>query len=664
MKKRIFIVAAVLSSSQLFAQLIPTDSVIVSPTNEFGTRSIELDRVIVTANKFPGKQSQTGKVVSVITRAELEQNSGKTLGEVLNTVVGTTVIGAGNNPGTNLTVSIRGASAGNVLILVDGIPTNDPSTITNYFDLNFFAIDQIERIEILKGGQSTLYGSDAVAGVINIITRKNQNKHFGANASIAGGSYNTFKEFAGIYGNSERIGWNVQYTHVSSDGLSAAYDSTGKNNFDKDGFNQHVLNGSLNILLGKKWSTKVFGTFGHYKTDLDASAFTDEKDYTVKNDNLQSGIGIHYRTPKHNWHLNYVFNYVSRNYLDDSVYKSSPYVDYSKSQYIGRTHFTELYGDWNWDSYSLVAGADDRINSTDQDYFSTGPFGPYSPAPLKKNMSQVSPYASFTYHDGEGFHAELGARMNFHSVYGNNFSYSFNPSYNFGNRAKIFGNIYSAFKTPTLYQLYDAFAGNPDLAPEKSFVAEAGATLYGQNNSWFRVVGFYRNTKNAIQYIVVDPNNFISQYQNVSRQENYGVEAEAHYAIGKLTISLNYTYTDGKTVSKYDGTGAALSKDTVYYNLYRIPKNNLQASLSYQCTKNILVSSQVHYAGKRWEAVYASAPLELKSYYTLDLYGEYKMDKRWKLFIDLKNITDQRYFEIAGYNSRRFNFMVGANVNF
>ena len=131
MKKHFFVLAAVIISSQLKAQFIPS---IPGDTTGFS-----LDEVILSASKYPKKQSETGKVITVINRQQLEKSAGKTLGELLNTVVGTTIIGANNNMGTNPTVSIRGASAGNVLILIDGIPVNDPSVITNYFDLKIIS---------------------------------------------------------------------------------------------------------------------------------------------------------------------------------------------------------------------------------------------------------------------------------------------------------------------------------------------------------------------------------------------------------------------------------------------------------------------------------------------------------------------------------------------
>jgi len=147
-----------------------------------------LDEVIVTANRFPQKQNSTGKVVTIIPRSVIEKSSGIGLGELLNQQAGLSLIGANNTLGTNQDVYMRGAATGNTLILVDGIPVNDASTIANTFDINHLPLENIERIEILKGAQSTLYGSDAVAGVIHIITRKQSAKPASVSGTIAGGS--------------------------------------------------------------------------------------------------------------------------------------------------------------------------------------------------------------------------------------------------------------------------------------------------------------------------------------------------------------------------------------------------------------------------------------------------------------------------------------------
>lgn len=644
MKKHFFVLAAVIISNQLIAQ---------------DTARLQLDEVVVTANKYEQKQSTTGKVLNIISRQQLERSGGKTLCEVLNTLPGLTMIGANNVLGTNQNISIRGASAGNVLLLIDGIPVNDPSAITNYYDLNFINIDQVERIEVLKGGQSTLYGSDAVAGVINVILKK-ADKKITVFGGVTGGSYNTLKESIGFGGQQKNTHFSINYTHQSSDGFSAATDKNKVGGFDNDGFKQHALNGRFEFSPAKNLKINFTGTYNNYFADLDAAAFTDEKDYTVKNDNKQLGASAVYTLKKTTIHLNYNFNHVIRRYNDDSLYQSSPYSKFARSSYTGRIHFAELYGNWKINNFELLIGADYRWNNTDQWYWSTGAFGPYAPPALHAEMKQVSPYLTLAYNQDNGFGAEIGGRYNDHSVYGNNVSFNFNPFFVIKDKAKLFANIYSAFKTPTLYQLYDQSIGNSSLTPEKSTVAEAGVEFLSLKKLNARVVGFYRQAKDAILY-TFNPSTFAGKYLNASKQTNYGIELEGGFAHKKVSITANYTYTNGKTTAAFDGTGAPLSKDTTYYNLYRIPKHTIHIDFGVQATPTIYCSIKSRSASKREEYVYGAAAETLKAYVVFDVYGEYKMGKETRLFLEINNIAGNKYVDILGYNTRGFNFNTGIN---
>lgn len=644
MKKHFFVLAAVIISNQLIAQ---------------DTARLQLDEVVVTANKYEQKQSTTGKVLNIISRQQLERSGGKTLSEVLNTLPGLTMIGANNVLGTNQNISIRGASAGNVLLLIDGIPVNDPSAITNYYDLNFINIDQVERIEVLKGGQSTLYGSDAVAGVINVILKK-ADKKITVFGGVTGGSYNTLKESIGFGGQQKNTHFSINYTHQSSDGFSAATDKNKVGGFDNDGFKQHALNGRFGFSPAKNLKINFTGTYNNYFADLDAAAFTDEKDYTVKNDNKQLGTSAVYTLKKTTIHLNYNFNHVIRRYNDDSLYQSSPYSKFARSSYTGRTQFAELYGNWKINNFELLIGADYRWNNTDQWYWSTGAFGPYAPPALHAEMKQVSPYLTLAYNQDNGFGAEIGGRYNDHSVYGNNVSFNFNPFFVIKDKAKLFANIYSAFKTPTLYQLYDQSIGNSSLTPEKSTVAEAGVEFLSLKKLNARVVGFYRQAKDAILY-TFNPSTFAGKYLNASKQTNYGIELEGGFAHKKVSITANYTYTNGKTTAAFDGTGAPLSKDTTYYNLYRIPKHTIHIDFGVQATPTIYCSIKSRSASKREEYVYGAAAETLKAYVVFDVYGEYKMGKETRLFLEINNIAGNKYVDILGYNTRGFNFNTGIN---
>jgi vitamin B12 transporter len=642
MKKHFFVLAAGMIGSQLQAQ----------------QDSTSLEEVVITSNKYPKKQAETGKVITIISREQLEKSGGRTLGELLNTVSGTTIIGANNILGTNQTVSIRGASAGNVLILLDGIPVNDPSVISNYFDLNFITSGQVERIEILKGGQSTLYGSDAVAGVINIISKKPAAGTFNIYGDLSGGSYNTLQQNLGFSTKGKQADLSFNYTHLGSDGFSTAHDENKTGLFDKDGIEQNTVNGKLGFQVSPKIKATLFSSYSRYKTDLDASAFKDDRDYTGLNKNTQAGTSIVYKHKLGSLHVTYNYNMAQRLYVDEPGHISNPFSSYSRADYTGRTHFAEIYNSWLLKNIEILAGADYRFNNTDQSYYSTGSFGPYTAPPLAAKMDQFSPYVSLVYKNNKGFTTEAGGRWNKHSEYGNNFTFTFNPSYAINSTVKVFANLYSAFKTPSLYQLFDAFAGNKDLKPEKGMIAEAGAAISAAKIFRLRVVGFYRNTEDAIVY-TYNPALFESKYLNVSEQKNYGAEFELNYSRGKLSIDVNYTYTDGETTSAFDGTGSPIGKDTTYFNLYRIPKHAINVSVGVQATKAIFIGAKARSVSKREEFIYGSSPEILKAYTTIDLYGEYKFDKVFRLFLDLKNIADKEYFDIRGYNSRKFNFSTG-----
>ena len=281
MKRKFFAVAAVFISSYAHSQ----DS----------NKVKQLDEVVVTANKFPQKQSTTGKVISVISKEQIEKSSGRTVGQLLNEQAGLTVNGSLNNIGSNQSVYMRGAGTGRTLVLLDGIPVYDPTLINNEFDINLISLNDVERIEICRGAQSTLYGSDAVAGVINIITvKKDISKPFNLKATLSGGSFGTLRGNLQVYGKAKKLTYTARYAKLKSDGFSSAYDSTSKNNFDNDGYNGDVVNAALNYQAAPSISFRTFIQQSRYKSDVDNSTFTDEKDFFIKNKNTIAGAGFRY----------------------------------------------------------------------------------------------------------------------------------------------------------------------------------------------------------------------------------------------------------------------------------------------------------------------------------------------------------------------------------
>ena len=632
---------------------------IASSTSYAQDSAKTLNEVIVTATKAPIKQSQTGKVVTVITQEKLQKSFGKTLGEVLNEQPGMTINGAENTFGTNQTVYTRGASAGNTLILLDGVPLYDASGISSEFDLNNFALDNIERIEILKGSQSTLYGSDAVAGVINIITKKSGKKPLNINADLSAGSYGTYKGAVSLSGNNGHgQTFFISYNKIYSNGFSSAYDSTGKNNFDDDGFKQDVFQLNYSFKPFKKTSFRFFGKYNNNHADLDAGAFHDDKDYTNHNNNLIAGAVIDYKIKKGFIRLQYAYNRFNRNFLDDST-DIGGLSKYQRGKYNGTSNYAELFTHIDIsDQIELLTGADFRQNTSSQIYDFYPDYG-FPALPISADSAitkQLSYYASIMYKQKKGFNIELGSRWNHHNIYGSNFTYSLNPFFVLKDHFKIYANISSGYRVPSIYQLYSEF-GNKKLKPEVTTSLEAGAQyVSGKINA--RVTGFIRDGKDVF-YFYTDPVTYAGKYINADQQKDFGIETEATIQFNsKLSSSLNYTYVDGKI-----STTNTSEKDTSYFNLYKRPKNILNLSLNYQVTKDLFFSAHLKTASKAFEPQYNGPSYELKGYYTLGFYGQYRFNKLFRIFADFENITDQKYFETRGFTSKGFNMNAGAKIN-
>lgn len=652
MKKTIFFAAAVVFSSQAFTQKSDQKNLTDSTKN--------LDEVVVTATKFPIKQSLTGKVVTVITSEQLERNSGRSVSELLNTQAGIIVNGSSNVAGTNQDVYVRGAAAGKTLIMLDGIPVYDASGISGAFDLNLLNTDQVERIEILKGSQSTLYGSDAIAGVVNIITKKGGEKKITAVANLAAGTYNTFKSTAGVNGKVKHTSYNLQYSKLYSGGFSTAQDLNNTGSFDKDGMDEDVFRLNLNQRVNDRLLIRLNSQYSRYNTDADAGPFKDDPDYVVKTKNSLAGLGADYSIGKTALHVNYNYNTTNRFYLDDSTTKNN-FSYYSEGNYTGKSHFVEMYSNVAvTKSLDILIGADYRSQLSSQSYFSVSSFGPYTSPTLSDDstkVKQLGVYASMVLKNIDGFNVELGSRYNNFNRYGDVFTFSFNPSYVFKNNIKVFGNISTGFKAPSLYQVYSEYRSQiGELNPEKSLSMEGGVQYINEKLN-LRAVYFSRNISDNIVFVNTNTPPY-GYYANADKQKDNGFEFEATLNFGKCILHANYTNLDGKIETR---TGL---KDTSFFNLYRRPRQAINLNAGIELCKNWNLNIAVQSISKRYEAQYNAKPVEMPAYYVWNMNSTYTINKNLSVFVDLKNITDEVYSEVRGYNSRRFNVMSGLNLKF
>jgi len=629
MKKKIFVVAAILISSQIHSQINSKrkDSDPFTIEMEDSSHRI-LDRVVITASKFPQKQSGTGKLISVITKEQIEKSGGKDLSQLLNEQAGIVINGATSNAGKDKSIFLLGATSAYTLILLDGVPLNDPTGVGGTFDLRLLSLDNIERIEILKGSQSTLYGSNAVAGVINIISKRPLTEKPVVGGLLTYGSYNSFKGNANVSQRAKWFEYDLNYVYNHTDGISEAKDTTGTAGFDKDGFTQHSVQTTFGLNLSDHFKISPFYRFTEFKGGYDADAFIDAPNhYTASL--VNTGLTGYYNYRTGTVHFNYGYDLTKRDY-------ASQFGDFNTK---GKFNNADVYTDPAIDkNVKLLAGLNFqsyRISGTDT------------------TNSLVSPYASLFLKSNNGLNVEIGGRFDHHNEYGNNFTYSFNPSYLIRDRLKLFVNVTSGFRPPSITELFGPFGSNPNLKPEKSATQEGGL----QSWLWGSKVEFtFAVFNRVINDVIIYGNN---GYENRDKQHDYGAEAELDYAISPhFNMKMTYDHVNGNITQKLTG------KDTSYYNLIRRPKNNVHLFLSYR-HDHLFASGSLQLTGKRTDTYYdpvtfLPSQVDLKSYGLVNLYLGYDIYGRIDLFLDAKNITNNKnYYEVYGFSVSGFNLTGG-----
>lgn len=590
-----------------------------------------LNEVVVTATKSPKKISETGKVVTIITRDQIEKSGGKDFSQLLTEQTGIMVNGAVSNPGKDKSLYLRGATDKYTLILLDGIPLNEPAGVGGSFDLRLLSLDNIERIEIVKGSQSTLYGSNAVAGVINLISKKPVSSKPAVQGMLTYGSFNSKKAMANLSQQSKWIDYDLNYTYYATDGISEAKDTTGTAGYDKDGFNRHAIQALVGIKLNERMKIAPYYRYSRFDGDYDADAFADAGNaYTASL--LNTGFDGHMNYTGGSLHVNYGYDFTTRNYASSfGVFATS-----------GRFHHGEAYVQQSLaKQLKMIAG----IN-----------YQSYSIQNPDTSNNMISPYASLFFNSGTGWNIELGGRFNHHNQYGNNITYSFNPSYMINERVKLFVNFSSGFRAPSINELFGPFGGNASLKPEQSATQEAGvqANLVGKKLA-VTVTGFNRTIKDVIIY---GPQ---FTYENRDKQHDFGAELELSYMpAGNLTLKASYAYIDGEITQSIGG------KDTSFYNLVRRPKHTVNGYVGWQVTTKLMVSTSVQLIGERTDTyydpqTYIPSEVVLKGYAMWNAYVSYQLaQNRLHFFADAKNLLNNTgFYEVYGYSVPGINITCG-----
>src|SRR5690606_35812928 len=272
------------------------------------------------------------------------------------------------------------------------------------------------------------------------------------------------------------------------------------------------------------------------------------------------------------------------------------------------------------------------------------------------NFDIVDPYLNVVYISDFGLNINAGTRMNNHSEYGSHWVYNFNPSFVFHTSSgylKVLSSYSTAYITPSLYQLYDAGYGNPELSPEESSTLESGLE-YKTGIIRLSSVYFTRNSTNYVDFVVIDPASFTYRYENIVDEFNAdGIELEIDIDISpNIDLSANYTFAQADE----------------RFGL-RIPKHKINASLNYRLSDKTTTSLTYQFNDKRTDSYYNSESFQnelilLDNYHVLDFFADHMINRNLSIFAGITNITNSDYEEIYRFNTLGRNVRAGLVFNF
>ncbi|MET0906789.1 MAG: TonB-dependent receptor [Tardiphaga sp.] len=608
----------------------------------------ELSEVVVTASRAPEPLSATGSAISVVSGETIATSNPGSLVDALRTVPGVDISENGG-PGGTANVRLRGANTGQTLVMIDGIRVNDPTAASGDFEFAMFAPSAIDRIEVLRGPQSALYGSDAMGGVINIITKKG-----------AGPAQFNLRTEAGSYGTvvtqGSLIGTNGPWSYAFTGGgqHSNGFSRYGYRipsiearfpNLERDGYDR--VGGSARIGYdageGIRLEAGTVQSFTRSAYDAATGTFPDtpaSADRLLQTIYGRVGIDSFGGILTHNVTVS---NTHTERSFTDVTYRTNmlPANTTSKiSDYWGNSLAAEYQANLKLGAFgTLIYGA--KTQSETAQTFSTNvlPIAGLMTPLLAKQQDTNSTFALWTVPIGERLNVSLGGRIDDVVNVARFETWRATAAYNiFETGTKLRASAGTGAKAPTLFQLYDTTFGSLNLTPETSFGYDAGIDQSLFNGRVvLSVTGFSNNFNNLINF-VSDASRPLGYYTNVARAETSGLEVGANIDVipGLVKFNAAYTYLHAVDLS----TGLTLA---------RRPQNLARFAVSITPNDRWLIEPRITTVSKRYSS--ANEVGVVDAYTRVDLYSEYRLDANWKVFARGENILNERYQEVLNFGT-------------
>ncbi len=574
------------------ALILPSLLSIYSTTTIAADTDDNTTAVIVTATRTAQSVDDTLAAVTVIDRAEIEASQSNSVMDLLQSQVPGIDFSRNGGPGSTTVLLLRGGESDHALILVDGVRAS--SVTSGAFNWPGLSLEQIERIEIVRGPGSSLYGSEAIGGVIQIFTRKGDKLH----ASVSGGSYGTGKASIGGGGQLGSGNYHINLSHEQSDGFSATNSTSSAYEADYDGYRNSSIDAGFSLPLGNTTQISLNLLHSNSDSEYDNTGYSNAHDETV---DTNGELRLDWQT-LYNWSQRLVLNASEQRYQS---YDSWPAIinshrrgaNWQNDIALTEQQLLTLGIDWQQDNGIIDGSYDETLDNT-------------------------APYLQYQWKD-EQYDLLLGARSDDHSEYGQHHTGRLTLGSRLG-EGRFYATYASAFKAPVFNELYYPGYGDTNLKPEESTTGEIGYRLHG-----FQVSIYRTRLKNMIQS---DPVTWTAV--NVGRAQLEGLELEYRKQIDRW--QLNSAVTLQKTEDLDSGE-----------QLIRRAEKKVQFSARGPLNEKTSIGIEASYTGPRTDFGGAS----LSAFTLLNLTGEYRLDKQWVVRGRIDNLLDEQYALAYGYNA-------------
>ena len=589
-------------------------STVLVPSCAFA-QSATLDEIIITANRTPLSEQQVGSSVSVVTRDELRAAGAITIGDYISRLPGVVFQQDGGRAGTS-NLRIRGLSSIYTVVMIDGIEVSDPTQTQARPDFASIAVTDVQRIEVVRGPQSSLYGGDAVAGVINIITNRPERDGLSHAYRVETGSYRTRLGAYSLMGRNERGNFAINASGFDTGGFSAVDENDGFH--EADGYTLGTLSASGEYelepgfaLFGALRYSNAYAAFDDYfggvGSDANNSTITEAYGARIGGrwlmGELKNTVSAQYYSTKRDTTFDGNFG-ISKAWFDGERYK----IDY-----LGEYQFNERFG--------LVFGADAEETtartSSQRVEEQAGIYGGFV-------QGIVSPADNLT--------LSATLRGDQHSGFGGYLTYRLSAAYVLAQTGTTFRSSYgSGFRAPSLNELYGPFGSNPDLVPEESRGFDIGL----EQGLWDgRIVlgasWFHNHVDNLIQYQFGRPGPDYFQLDGTTTTKGVELSLEAR-PMEQVSLFANYTYTAAEAEN-----GNRLSRVPAHFaslGLTVTPVDRLSLSVLAKMSSDAVGNNL--------------APLE--DYVVIDANASYQLPHGAEIYLRGENIFNEQYQTARGY---------------